>query len=104
MARELTESWFAAQCRGAPPALVERAAEFARQSGAEGRVNPESLARAGATALQRAIVGSHDREGALDLLAADALVTLALAAQVERDPTRLAAFAGSLLVAEPGPG
>jgi hypothetical protein len=38
-----------------------------------------------------------DRSVALDLLAADALVTLALLAQAESAPEQLSEFAGSIL-------
>jgi len=38
-----------------------------------------------------------DRSVALDLLAADALVTLALLAQAQQAPERLGAFAAALL-------
>jgi hypothetical protein len=38
-----------------------------------------------------------DRSAALDLLAADALITLALLAQAERDPASLHQFASSLV-------
>ncbi|HYC33936.1 MAG TPA: hypothetical protein VEB59_16720 [Gemmatimonadales bacterium] len=38
-----------------------------------------------------------DRSAALDLLAADALITLALLAQADRDPARLAEFAAGLI-------
>jgi len=49
-----------------------------------------------------AIVEEHpgDRAIALDLLAADALITLALLAQTEAEPERLGAFAEGLLAAE----
>jgi hypothetical protein len=38
-----------------------------------------------------------DRSAALDLLAADALVTLALLAQAQADASNLHAFAGTML-------
>jgi hypothetical protein len=41
-----------------------------------------------------------DRSVALDLLAADALITLALLAQAEADPGDLGPFAEQLLAAE----
>ncbi len=98
MARGLTPDWFDRQCDGAPPALVDRAAEFVGAVGAP--VSPEAMARAGAAALTKAIDQAGDRKSALDLLAADALVTLALAAQVEEDPGALERFASSLLTTE----
>lgn len=57
---------------------------------------PEALAMAGLAALRHTIASPGDRSVALDLLAADALVTLALAAQAEADPSGLAAFARRL--------
>jgi hypothetical protein len=47
------------------------------------------------------VVHPGDRSAALDLLAADALVTLALLAQAERAPDDLGAFATALLQAVP---
>lgn len=98
MARELTADWFDRQCDGAPTELVGRAGEFVRVVGSV--VSPDALARAGAVALAQAIDQAGDRRSALDLLAADALVTLALAAQVEHDPAALERFASSLLALE----
>jgi hypothetical protein len=51
------------------------------------------LAAAGLAALKTAVGQSGDRSVALDLLAADALVTLALLHRAEHDPAGLAAFA-----------
>ncbi|HEU4588842.1 MAG TPA: hypothetical protein VFS11_09355 [Gemmatimonadales bacterium] len=56
-----------------------------------------TLARAGAAALARVLAQPGDRSAALDLLAADALVTLALLAQALQAPERLGAFADELL-------
>jgi len=58
---------------------------------------PEAIAAAGRAALERVLVHPGDRTVALDLLAADALVTLALLVQAERDPGRLAGFAAEVL-------
>ena len=93
MADAVTERWLADQLDGAPAELVARTLEFAR---AAGPVSAESLARAGQRALDAAVAASPDRRAALDLLAADALVTLALAARVEDDPGGLEAFAAGL--------
>jgi hypothetical protein len=57
----------------------------------------DTLARAGAAALARVLAHPGDRSAALDLLAADALVTLALLAQALQAPERLGAFADELL-------
>lgn len=59
--------------------------------------SPESLAACGRHALDRVLARTGDRSVALDLLAADALVTLALLAQAQHAPERLEAFAAALL-------
>jgi len=88
--------WFDDKSAGAPPALRERAARYL-QARSEADL-PDRLAAAAVAAL--AVVLEHPRGGdrsvALDLLAADALVTLALLAKAEADPGGLAAFAGML--------
>jgi len=58
---------------------------------------PEAIAAAGHEALKQVLAHPGDRTVALDLLAADALVTLALLAQAQRDPGRLAGFAAEVL-------
>ncbi len=58
---------------------------------------PQDLASAGRAALARVLGRSGDRSVALDLLAADALVTLALLAQAEASPARLGEFAAAVL-------
>jgi hypothetical protein len=60
-------------------------------------VGPESLAKSGRRALDRVLARAGDRSVALDLLAADALVTLALLAQAQTSPERLGDFAASVL-------
>jgi hypothetical protein len=100
MAGELTPDWLERQCEGAPAELVARATAFVRSGSGGEATSPEALARAGAIALTTAIERADERRSALDLLAADALVTLALAAAVERDPIGLEAFASSLLGAD----
>jgi hypothetical protein len=57
----------------------------------------ESLAAAGRRALERVAAHPGDRSVALDLLAADALITLALLAEAERRPERLGEFAAGLV-------
>jgi len=96
MARPLGRDWLATRLEGAPAELVERTLEFVGLVG--GSPDAAALARAGRLALDRAVAFAADRRAALDLLAADALVTLALAAQVEAEPERLEWFAGHLLV------
>jgi hypothetical protein len=58
---------------------------------------PEALAESGRRALDRVLGRTGDRSVALDLLAADALVTLALLAQAQQAPERLGVFAAALL-------
>jgi hypothetical protein len=58
---------------------------------------PAALARSGRRALDRVLARDGDRSVALDLLAADALVTLALLAQAQTSPQRLDSFAAALL-------
>ncbi len=60
-------------------------------------LTPEALAESGRRALDRVLTRAGDRSVALDLLAADALVTLALLAQAESQPELLADFAASIL-------
>ena len=87
--------WLHRHTAEAPPVLRQRVMHYAGGS-ADGEL-PARLADAGVRAL--AAVESHpgDRSAALDLLAADALVTLALLAQAQLDASRLHAFAGSML-------
>lgn len=58
-----------------------------------------ALALAGREALDHVTAHPGDRSVALDLLAADALITLALLAQAQRAPGELGAFATSILQA-----
>jgi len=89
----MTAEWLDGQLAGAPEALVARTRAFAGQS----PCNAEGLSVAAAEALGAAIAAGNERRGALDLLAADALVTLALAARNEVDPAGLSQLARSLL-------
>jgi hypothetical protein len=62
-----------------------------------------TLAAAAQSALGRVLSHAGDRSAALDLLAADALITLALQAQAQDAPERLEEFAISVLrTARPG--
>jgi hypothetical protein len=58
---------------------------------------PDTLAEAGRRALDQVLGRAGDRSVALDLLAADALVTLALLAQAQTSTERLGAFAARVL-------
>jgi hypothetical protein len=90
----LLEEWLDRHTARAPAALRARVREFAC-SGAG--TPPEALASAGQAALDRVLSHPGDRSAALDLLAADALITLALLAQAEIAPDRLEEFATSVL-------
>ena len=87
--------WLERHTAQAPPRLRERVMHFA--GGAAAGSLPVRLADAGVSALASVERHPGDRSAALDLLAADALVTLALLAQAQLDASRLHAFAGSML-------
>jgi hypothetical protein len=91
--------WLVKRTEGGPSALRERVLEHAAAV-SEGESAAEYLGLAAERVL--AIVEEHpgDRAIALDLLAADALITLALLAQAEDAPEGLGAFAEGLLAAE----
>lgn len=91
--------WLRERTAVGPAALRERVLEHAAAV-SEGGTLAEHLALAAERVL--AIVEEHpgDRSIALDLLAGDALVTLALLAQAELSPESLGAFAEGLLAAE----
>jgi hypothetical protein len=90
------DAWFATRTTGAPDALRQRAEYFYAQAGAGdlGR----RLAAAGGAALAEATRDDAGRAAALDLLAADALITLALLLAAEREPAALGAVAAHLRV------
>ncbi|MEO5824730.1 MAG: hypothetical protein ABIR59_02500 [Gemmatimonadales bacterium] len=87
------DEWFAQHTDGAPVRLRERADHFFRHTGPNAM--PRRLAIAANAALTTAS-GATSRDAALDLLAADALITLALLAAGERDPASLAVEARAL--------
>lgn len=87
--------WLNERTSQAPAALRQRVKEYARS--APGGSRAASLVSAGQLALDRVLSHSGDRSAALDLLAADALITLALLAQAEAAPDRLEEFATSVL-------
>lgn len=88
------DEWIDRHTSRAPEALRGRVREFARSAAG---APPQALAAAGQAALQRVLSLPGDRSAALDLLAADALITLALLAQAEAAPDRLEEFATSVL-------
>jgi hypothetical protein len=87
--------WLDRHISQAPTALRARVAEYVHAT-ADATL-PGGLAAAGQTALERVLSHPGDRSVALDLLAADALITLALLAQAEIAPERLDEFASSVL-------
>jgi len=87
--------WFVQESAGAPPALRERAGRLLEGLLPSGDV-ARDLADASTRALSSALACPADRSAALDLLAADALVTLALKARAALAPGELAAFAATL--------
>ena len=90
--------WLDRHTRRAPAALRARVAEYA---GACDETDlPDTLADAGRRALGAVLAHPGDRSVALDLLAADALITLALLAQAQHRPEGLGEFAAGLV----GPG
>ena len=93
------DHWLAAHTTQAPPVLRARVLAHAAAI-IEGETHAERLALAAERVL--AIVEEHpgDRTIALDLLSADALITLALLAEAESTPEHLGAFTQGLLAAE----
>jgi hypothetical protein len=89
--------WLDQHTDQAPTALRARVREYALQ--ASGSSLPHALATAGQAALDQVLSHPGDRSAALDLLAADALITLALLAQAEICPDRLEEFATLVLQA-----
>jgi len=87
--------WLDRHTSQAPTALRSRVTEYALT--ASGLTRASALAAAGRSALARVLSHPGDRSAALDLLAADALITLALQAQAEDAPERLEEFATSVL-------
>jgi hypothetical protein len=88
--------WLDRHTSRAPAALRARVREHL---GAvpDGDPTPAQLAAAGRRALDRVLSRDGDRSVALDLLAADALLTLALLAQAQREPGALGEFATAVL-------
>ena len=89
------DDWLDRHTSRAPAALRARVGEYAL--GASGSTRVSALATAAQSALARVLSHPGDRSAALDLLAADALITLALQAQAEAAPERLEEFATSVL-------
>lgn len=96
-------AWLDRHTGKAPEALRARVREHARTAAAAGAPFPAALAEAGRAALARVVDHPGDRSVALDLLAADALITLALLAQAQVAPERLGEFAAAALHAGRAP-
>lgn len=88
-------NWVDRHTVAAPPALRARVRQYLSTSTKEPL--PNQLAVAADSALARVLSHPGDRSVALDLLAADALITLALLAQAQTAPDRLEEFAISVL-------
>ena len=92
-------AWLVHDSEGAPGPLRQGAARyFARHSGPDAALGLAAAAREALdSVLQRP--GGGDRGAALELLVADALITLALKARAREDPARLGEFAAALRAA-----
>jgi len=88
-------NWVDRHTVAAPPALRARVRQYLSTSTKEPL--PNQLAVAADSALARVLSHPGDRSVALDLLAADALITLALLAQAQTAPDQLEEFAISVL-------
>ena len=80
--------------------LRERAHAYVASLPAVPGTHAATLAQAATAALDEVARQPEGRGAALDLLAADALITLALLAQAEADPARLHDFATMVLNSE----
>jgi uncharacterized membrane protein len=89
-----TAQWLEPHLAGAPAALRERILVLAAPVSTRTDL-VRALSEAGRGTLETVIAGDGNRSAALDLLAADALITLALLAQAELDPERLGEWPGS---------
>jgi hypothetical protein len=89
--------WLASKTLTAPPALRERVDQLARRHAVADRPLADQLARAAAEALDQVVAHPGDRSVALELLSADALITLALLSRAEQNPECLAEFADRLI-------
>jgi hypothetical protein len=87
--------WLERHTSQAPAALRARVHQYVRAISEP--VQADILVTAGQAALARVLAHPGDRSVALDLLAADALVTLALQLKAQTAPERLEEFATSVL-------
>ncbi len=93
--------WFHQESAGAPPALRARAAHYLETTAVTDDM-ANDLAAAAMGALRATLEHGGGRDVALDLLAADALVTLALKARATADPAGLGVFAARVRAAGSG--
>jgi hypothetical protein len=91
--------WLDRHTSRAPAALRTRVLEYTLAVQPPAAL-PQVLVSAARSALSRVLAHSGDRSVALDLLAADALITLALLAQAQTQPDRLEEFAAGVLQGE----
>jgi hypothetical protein len=91
-----SEAWIADHVQEAPAELRQQVLRDT-EAITEADPLPEALAGAGRSALGRALARPSDRSVALDLLTADALITLALLAQAEEHPEDLGHLAERLV-------
>lgn len=94
-APDVPADWLEQHTSRAPTALRARVLHY--DGPARAGTLPHNLALAGRAALAHVLSHAGDRSVALDLLAADALITLALLAQAEHAPEQLEEFALSIL-------
>lgn len=94
------DAWLDARTYGAPPVLRSRVLEYVA-GGAADSDGGQLLAAAGTAALERVVARPGDRAVALDLLAADGLITLALLWRAEHEPAGLGMMARALTGADP---
>jgi hypothetical protein len=88
-------NWLDQHTAKAPPDLRARVHQYVEST--NGPILPSTLSAAAEAALARVLSHPGDRSVALDLLAADALITLALLAQAQSAPEGLEDFAISVL-------
>ncbi len=92
------DAWLDQHTARAPGALRRRVVDYA-EAAPPATTIADTLAHAAGDALRHVLAAAGDRSVALDLLAADALVTLALLAQAEHAPAELGRFAAGILLA-----
>ncbi|MEK7380376.1 MAG: hypothetical protein AAB075_05135 [Gemmatimonadota bacterium] len=88
------DGWLAARTEGAPKALCRRVQHYLHPTEAPDAV--DTLVGAARSALAAASGAEAGRSVAIDLLTADALITLALLRQSETEPGALAARARAI--------